>query len=93
MTTPVTPRDLFREFSAMEKEAEGFKRLTYSIAVDLVDGMLKGRSTAEWADIYTHIRNAAQSNLTRSTGDTGEAEQVQAWEEIIEVMDIALQTL
>lgn len=93
----ITPRDLFLEFSALEGDSSSYEqvlaRQVYSIAVDLVDGRTKGEVNTEWKRIYGHLKEAFTSNRDRAVERNGSPEEIQAWNVVIETMEIAIETL
>lgn len=79
----------------MEQSAPDLERHAYSIAVDLVDGMLKGATTDQWKGIYERIRAAAEKNRTISItrgGEIGMAD-ARAWSNVMDTLDIAIESM
>lgn len=97
MTTPITPRELFVEFSALAdsaRDSEDYASMqAYNTIVDLVDGMTKGATSDRWEAIYTALRDAAKHNrdmyvIMNQASDSGAL----AWNDIMEALDIAITT-
>lgn len=97
MTTPITPRDLFLEFTAYAEDARAAedydRQQAYNTAVDLVDGMTKGATMNQWENIYAALRQAAKDNrnlfvILNNMSNSG----CDAWNDIMGTMDTAIES-
>lgn len=89
MSKIITPFELFLGYTAEADNSAGYAKLAYENAVDLTDGMLKGKTFQEFPEAYNRLLNAFKANAQTATDEASK----EAWRDIIEIAELAVNSL